>query len=286
VRTLFYALSGFLIPIAGSLALSAYFFGHSEGHREVHREGHREDYWEDSLKFIGQGGNRADLVNAEAHEGAAYQGKPSVSIASRDNLDPSPENNFLVSFYVRLEQLPEVGARQHLIGKYAYKIPYEGWAVGLRRLATSVRPEVYWRGQDGSGGWFSFDEMVFEKNEWYAFTVAAKPGEYLNLFYQRVPGGAAATTAGIANENPVVFAGGQDLASVVTPKTEDDFKLGIKNPKTLRFSGEIREVLVSYPKRLPKSFEKFPAFIAGGAVGIVTQLKEEEVNLWSASRAG
>ena len=275
MRTVLLAVVGFVTPIALSLVLSSYFFGH----------------WASSFEFLARGSKSSPLGTLsdgrlDALDSEAYRGQPSATITSRANLDPAPDQNFLVSFYVRLDQSLDLNKRQHLLGKYAFRAPYEGWAVGVRRVETSLRPEVYWRGPDGSGGWYAFDEMQFIPNEWYAFTVTAKPGEYLNLFYQQVPGGPVAASEGLQNDSPVVFAGGYDLATVVTPRTDDDFKLGIRRPDTLRFAGEVRDVLVSYPKRLPKSFEKYSPFINGGAVRIVGQLKEEEVNLWSASRAG
>ena len=101
------------------------------------------------------------------NSGASY-----ARVASDLKLDPEKDRNFLVSFLVRFDAFPLERNRHNILTKYEAEIkPYPGWSIAVGNFGTSLRPQVYWRSADGSGGWHSFDDIELTTKRWYSFSL-------------------------------------------------------------------------------------------------------------------
>ncbi len=258
-RVIVYSLLGFIAPVVISLGLSSVLYSHQVSARSLARESASPE----------------SIANQDSRTEFEERTSSSISVPSRVTFDPAAERDFLVSFIVSLERLPNEGQRQHLVGKYTNRAPYEGWAVGVRKLTTSLRPEVYWRGQDGSGGWMSFDEAKLKPQTPYALTLVARPGQFAALFYQELQ---ANSDGGFDSVGKPTYAGAQELLGVRTPKTEAPLNVGIRLPHTDRFLGEISRLLISYPTNLPRKFDQMDPLISGGPAAVEASLDKAEIN--------
>lgn len=215
-----------------------------------------------------------------------------VSVASDETLDPLPGKAFLVSFIMHFERLPEKGNQQKIVYKYASNnAPYPGWAVAVRHRESSLRPEVYWRGADGNGGWFAFEEIEFDTGACYAVSLIAQGGAFISLYVQRIPSPSHhrsdrndEVSDAVQNEivsSEVVFAGGYDVADIRISPTEGDLRYFTSAQNSRKgCRGSVSQVLISRSDRLPKSLEEVKSFISGGVPALVQQLPPIEIGLW------
>lgn len=205
-------------------------------------------------------------------------------------LDPQGSGLFLVSFAFRLDSLPVVGRRQNVIAKYLKnERPYTGWAIAFNHFPTSLRPEVYWRGKNGTGGWFTFDRIEIELNRWYAMTLLVENESHMNLYFERLA--KAEDAFGIVEEDllpvedfqqqdGVVFLGGYDITQVRTPKTNADLMFGASHSSHRGIQGDISHFLIAYPQRVGDDIEERKTFLLGGPQIFEKQLAKDQVNLF------
>ncbi len=102
------------------------------------------------------------------------------------SMDPLPNENFLVSFVVRVDRLPRLGREILLLGKTErVRKKTRGWSISIGHLDTGFRPSVFWRSAEG-GEEFTFERFDFRPGTYYAFTLVAHPQRYLALYVQKI----------------------------------------------------------------------------------------------------
>ena len=216
------------------------------------------------------------------------------AVYSKDHsLGPADGETFVVSFLVRFDKLPGAGRKNNLVSKYdRHKAPYAGWAIALRRLSTSVRPAVYLRGADGSGGWFTFSDYQFRSGEWYQLAVVIRRLDSVSVFIQpmNVPrnqllkNGWITIGEGLSVQGDVEFLGGHSIADVAIPESSLEMVLGADRATRENFQGEVAEFLVASGAELPVDVIKLPAFLSGGPREIKQRIGSGNVLLWIADQ--
>ena len=107
-----------------------------------------------------------------------------VALAGSNQLDPgqllrnsggaSPDALFMLSLELSVTDVERLDGRTRLMLKYAdTEKPYAGWGIALKRSELALRPEVYWQGPDGAGGWFSFGELELQAKDTIRLTLLA-----------------------------------------------------------------------------------------------------------------
>lgn len=238
--------------------------------------------------------SKASLVNTlpkpeTAHAQAIRTGRAGsfAAVESAKELDPALGKSFFVSFLFRFERLPPKGKREHIVSKIDKRMPLPGWVLGVSRTETSLRPEVYWRGTDRSGGWFDFDAYRFRPGVWYAVTLVARVGDYLLLFIQALEAPFGQVVAGAPSKKIAssvtslpVFLGGVDVRRVRWPRSRAALRIGAVKGRQAAFEGEVTDLLIGSRPKIPDDIEQLKEFIAGGPAAIVGKLKSEEIALW------
>ncbi len=199
--------------------------------------------------------------------------QPLHVVQSFSGLDPAKQQGFLVSVTFRPQQVPPVGARVLLVSKYvAEASPHRGWAIGLRALDTSLRPEVYWRGANGEGGWFTFEKIELTIGRVYSLSLFAQGDNFLNLFFEELqnddlriygPENKSSSFSGAA-----YYLGGYDISEITSPETSASLEIGSQKRGKSAFQGEIISVLISHPTAVPKAVEEVRTLVSGGPVSL------------------
>jgi len=241
---------------------------------------------EDRPERSGAAGRRPADANVADDAGSLEPMSANRYVASDDQLDPIPGKFFVASVAVNITSLPRSGKRQKLMGKYgSVGKTTPGWAIGIRRLSTSTRPEVYWQDESGNGGWFTFERFRFRRNRWYALTLVALPGDFMSLYVQELRGiepvaeADAEDQSGDAAAAPV-FLGGYSLSDVSLMPTDAVLEFAPRRVEAGDFRGAVRTVLVANPVRLPKSPDKLSEIIVGGPDEFAARVHEQELRLW------
>ncbi len=219
-----------------------------------------------------------------------------LSFVSDETLDPDDKELFVVSFSIKLSQIPRLGSRQKLIYKYAANSPpYAGWALALHRTKTSLRPEVYWQGAAGKGGWYTFDEVALDTNAWFTLTLLGKSGKFISLYLEdgSLRNGARSSQPGLSERelseaahlakhdvSHVRFLGGFDVDDVMTP--ESDGKLFVRSlgSNSGNFRAQIRDVLLGHTPSNFASVSSVEGVLRNGSVGLAEMLGSAGTSLW------
>ena len=217
-----------------------------------------------------------------------------ASIASGSEMDPIAGKGFLLSVLVRIDQLPNNDQRQKIVSKFVETQPLVGWSLALRRYNGIVRPEVYYRGNNGKGGWYPFEQVQIDPNAWYNVSLIVNPGDWMVLFWEPAIPGAEnvlgdmqggserqALVDAVAADNgkkTVVFLGGHDLKDVEPPATSADLLFGAKRAKGI-FYGEVGAVLVAWLDGIPGKRNELRDLVTGGAPGIERRLNQQAIGL-------
>lgn len=273
------SLAVFLAPIALSVSVVSFLSGRSP---------------EAELVFLDQSPPHDDSVPNPADVAPRGEGGDrgtSFAFVKGEGLDPEEDELFLVSFMLRFDTLPLVGKRNNIVAKYERdRQPYPGWAVAVHRLSTSVRPEVYWRGEDGKGGWLTFADVEFLPNRWYAMSVVARPGKMISVYIQALAphdhAGARSASGWVQVGDvleplgDVIFAGGHDISGLQTPRTVSDLQVGAKARGKTAFRGDIAHLLISTPTELSLSIDNLRTALSGGPLTIRRLFAADDVQLW------
>jgi hypothetical protein len=214
-----------------------------------------------------------------------------LSFVSDQNLDPTDNQLFVVSFEVKLSQIPRQGQRQKLIYKYAADLPpYSGWALAIHRTKTSLRPEVYWQDTIGKGGWYTFNDVELDPNSWYRLTLLGKPKEFLSLYIEDEKGVSSLVKAEIAVDvdgNPSVspsskirFLGGFDVADVLSPQSDGKLYVRSLGSNSGNFRAQIRDVLLGHTQMTFASVPLVKGVLRDGSNGLAKLLGNEGTSLW------
>lgn len=227
--------------------------------------------------------------------------KTFLRIAHDTGLDPTNDGVFVLGVTVAVRVPPEVGRIHTVVQKIADRKPYSGWAFGLTRTATALRPTIYWRDQlYGKGGWYDFDAPHLEKDGIYSFILVAKPGAYLTLYYQPVSVSGLIRTDSDAgqplsllssnypssffsrNESKSVYLGGYSLAGIGAAQSDAPLVVGSRAKRSNAFNGVLSSLLIATPDNLVglSSFEKIGDELKLGVYSLASSLTAEELRLW------
>ncbi len=223
-----------------------------------------------------------------------------LTINSDNNLDPSADNFFIVSSYLKIDELPKQGRRQKIIGKYLDQAPYSGWALGIKRLSTSVRPEVYFQGTDKeNNSWYTFEKVKFKKKHWYAITMIFKKSEAVNLFLEEITNPSDFQLETEKNDNSAVaaaeardpelaeplFLGGYNFPEVAYKSTIANMDFAPPVMENGEFKGEVSDLLIINTKELNFSKDALIKMVKGGPKKLAGNFNSENIVFW-ASKEG
>ncbi len=269
------SLFGFIAPVVGSLIFISTYYSSASGTRDLTDAAARR------RAAISESENTPKVITVGS--GVAF-----AAVDSYPELDAAVDRNFLVSFLVRFDDLPEATYRHNLIAKYARnKRPYPGWAIGVHRRETSLRVEAYWRDSKGAGGWFPFDSVSLEPGKWYAISLVIEPRSSLAIYVQDVNaafGGTQSDSVAVAGklhtDSAVKFEGGHDISNIGVPATNAEMVLGATRQGKEGFRGNVALVLLARPEDLGSSVEEIRSVLDGGPSHIVKKLDAQDVSLW------
>jgi len=198
-----------------------------------------------------------------------------IKVPSDSFLDPSGKGIFLVSFLVKFKESPQDRYRIKLITKYdSAAAPYPGWAISLRSQSGTLRPEVYWRGADENGGWYSFGGFDLKLNTWHSFSMLVEDGKFISLFMND---NADSKNINSENSNKIVFLGGYSVDDVEIPNSRGEFKLKAPLPGADLAKVAIKDVIVASK---PHLIEKIEKVISAGTSLIRDSFGEDSVHLY------
>ncbi len=209
------------------------------------------------------------------------QGNAALKVVSAPGLDPEPGNGFLVLVEFNLGAIPQAGKKQLLVSKYhAKENPYPGWAMSLNNFGTSIRPEIYWRGKNGSGGAFTFDRIEVKTDRWYSLILRVSDGAVMQVFL--IPREYSSTDPeSIATETVVqaLYLGGYDVRSVRIPQTNADLVFRGTDDGERKFPSQVRRLLIARASDLPQTPDEFRAALIRDTADLRELLRSEEIEL-------
>jgi len=222
-------------------------------------------------------------------------------VESDKALDPASGENFLISFLVRIERFPPPKERVNLVAKYRGDMsPFPGWAISFFRRKNSLRPELYWRCQDGKGGWLSFDRLAVQPSRFYAVTLLGRPEKFVGVYLQDVDQQISIIQNSVQPQQnlqrrddegtdaqeptEVMYLGSYDTSEICIPQTDAGLLIG--SPKTNNFvlEGNLGLLLFASPRQIPETPDDMKKFLSGGPLALVKKLKSDEINLWISGR--
>lgn len=288
LKVIFLSLIGFFTPIALAVYTGPRIFGRALARPQP--------------QLLAPSQDIKDQADNERLSFLRLDHQPSNARVESDSaLDPASGENFLISFLVRIERFPPPKERVNLVAKYRGDMsPYPGWAISFFRRKNSLRPELYWRCQDGKGGWLSFDRLAVEPSRFYAVTLLGRPEKFVGVYLQDVDqhlsinqnsaqrqqnlqvrkeeGTEALETA------DVMYLGSYDTSEICIPQTDAGLLIG--SPKTNNFvlEGNLGLLLIASPHRIPETPDDMKKFLSGGSLALVKKLKSDEINLWVSGR--
>ena len=230
------------------------------------------------------------LIQSDPQSGAAV---PFRALQSDRGFDPTPGKVFVVSFLFRVENLPRQGKRHKIIYKYeSENKPFPGWAIAIRRLDSSTRPEVYWQSAQGDGGWYTFDHFNLKKRTWYAATFTARPGDYMNLYIREFPTLADGMpdrsaleestedpSSGVSAVGEVVFSGGYALSGIETPSTTAPLLFAARQSRGGEMRLELAELAIGSHEDFPTKPERVRPVLQGEFADLLQLLPEQSLAL-------
>lgn len=238
----------------------------------------------------------AETGNSDADDPSTFArfrlkgGGSFATLSEPASIDPQIDVDFLVSFSVRFERLPQNNERFNILSKYEQSSrPYSGWAIGLSRRAAQYRPEVYWKGSNGKGGWYSFAPLSLTPSTWYQLTLLSLENRSLLLFVEAttenlqqraiLPADAHAEPKAFSPE--MHFVGGLDVAEVGLPGSESPLALGSVHRTKRGFMGSIANLLIAHvPPNRHQSRGELLTFLSGGAQEIRKRIGKSSSSLW------
>jgi len=167
-------------------------------------------------------------------------------LPSHPSFSPHPGEAFLVSFYFRQLTPPAYNRRQRLILHYEADIlPYKGWAVALRRFASSSRFEFYLQDSEGKGGWFSFDSVEIKNSTWYSVTFVLETGTMVSAYLSELDDN-------LRILSNTVRLGGFPLEGLSDVNAVSSLQVTSGRPKVGTFRGNVDELTILKLPELPE----------------------------------
>lgn len=204
----------------------------------------------------------------------------SAPAASSYAASPEEGKYFILSVGFEIQALPK--SRVSIVSQMSGGNNPVGYGLSIKAFETSYRPQIYWHGGDGKGGFFTFGDFEFRPRQRYVMTIIGRPGEYISLYLEergRVP--REDYPLGEPSKR-VRFLGGHELTGIATPS-----RAGSINFRTPEDYGEGRGdfakvfgVFVANATSIPDSREKLERFLIGAPESIVKEIPRGETLVW------
>lgn len=222
-----------------------------------------------------------DAVSQQG-EDSEKDGKDDDSFAfdSDPQLDPVADKTFLISVVVRFHQLPRPKERQKIVYKYSRDIrPYPGWALTVKSFGTHFRPEVYWQGLKGKGGWYTLGEIDIGEGQSYSISLLAREGQFLSGYIERLPEPGEKNAVNLKVQREASFVGGYDVSK--TKDVRSDKALGVRSGYLVGKRGqiEVSQLIIAQLDFGPQSIEDAKVLLSGGPMGLQQKLPTASVKL-------
>jgi hypothetical protein len=183
-----------------------------------------------------------------------------IKISHTQSFLPNDQSNFLFFFWVNLRELPKDGERLVLASKYTGQPPnIVGYAVGLRRDGSTIRPVVFWGDGTKAGRWYDFPELTVSNSEWQFFALHVHKGEFFGLYSAAILAKQLQPLKYLGSHQVEIKAGGQADIILGAP-TGRNFRgrfgpVGIVNP--FKFKVEETETILKEYLKDVSSFDVF-----------------------------
>jgi len=238
------------------------------------------------------------LAIALSVSNAAAQSKISGAQFTRGEIsdsavvDPVAGRAFLVGVQLELLRLPQEGKRAGIVSKVLEsRSNSNGWGIYLKRFATSVRPEIFWRGAE-QGAMFTFERFDFRPRSKYVLFLCWDGGQALSAYVQELEGNPTRRARGVRGgtlrasvdvpieTNPrLTYLGSFPVAVQDLPRSGTPIALGRPLRKGVTFAGIIERAFVATPERLPGGAD-LEAFLDGGLEHVADKLAGADRKLW------
>ncbi|MBL7662370.1 hypothetical protein JNK13_06430 [bacterium] len=168
----------------------------------------------------------------------------------------------LISFQVVFTELPKPDANFSLISKIdRSQRAKPGWALAISNRGSSIRPEAYFRGADGSGGFYLFDRYDFELNRPYWVVFIVQVDRSLSLYIQ-------ALEPKHQGDISPSFLGAQSIKNVSIPQPQIAMQISEENQREKLTVSDLR---ILRPQTLPILPQQVIEFLSGGPEKVVPQ---------------
>lgn len=139
-------------------------------------------------------------------------------IDSKSKLSPLNNQDFLLTFWVKLTKNMKNGESLVIIEKYNPEIKTKpGYSIVVRKDEGEIRPVVYWNDKKGNGKWFVFPSLSGFEKSWTLFALSYTKSKYLGLQV------ATRTLEGSPNFQNL---GGYELVPSINPSNSSELGIG------------------------------------------------------------
>lgn len=108
--------------------------------------------------------------------------KPGSTLPASELYFPTENNNFYFSAWFRLKELPSDGDSYGIFEKVdMQRRNRNGYALTLKRYGEELRPEVYWRNDEGRGKVYTFAPVEILPGNWTLLLLSFRKNNELNI---------------------------------------------------------------------------------------------------------
>lgn len=108
--------------------------------------------------------------------------KPGAVIPASQSFVPNQDNNFYFLTWVKFKELPRDGSSFGIFEKIdAERRNRNGYSLSIKRYGEELRPEVYWRNDEGRGRLYTFAPIKILPGNWTMFLLSFKRNSQLSL---------------------------------------------------------------------------------------------------------
>ena len=176
-----------------------------------------------------------------------------LEVQNSPGLLPEHKKDYLLFFWFNLKSLPAVGERLVLLSKYNGAPPkIKGFAVGISRDSSAIRPVLFWGDGTTAGRWHDFPEIPLISNEWNLLAIHVHKDRFVGMYSARIVAGKA---------SPVKFLGGHEIV-LEDPLNLGDASILFGSPEGRDFRGKIGPLAIISPlsidfEELDKALEAY-----------------------------
>lgn len=195
-----------------------------------------------------------------------------LSIPNHFSLEPQLDKDFFLVTWMKLRSIPDSKDRSIFLLKYDGEAKARpGYGLALSGDGQTVHPEVYWRDEQGRGGWLTFPDIPVISDVWCMLALSFREGRYLGLH----------SALGIGEKPEVKLLGGYDLQGMSLPKSSNEMLIGA--PQHSSFSGELGPVGIFSKPRLSASLIDLVKAFSRSPGELPTYIDKEDVGIWMGS---